>query len=131
MSDNRERILALTENIAFLLKESEEYADFAQARDALLARPESVELLNEYRSEQTKIHLKRVLGQSTPQELTDLDALYDKVAQDEYVMSYINAEMHFGEIMHSIQDILEKVLGEGTEEDECIFTDGSGENMLN
>lgn len=91
-----------TEELAVLLKASEEYAEFSRAREAAFAKESTRILLNEYRTLQTRLQAASLSGSPDEAELFKLQRLGELLQLDPAASEYLFAQYRLNNMLAEI-----------------------------
>ncbi len=92
--------------LAKFIKESAEYKNFQESKSNILSKLQTMEVLKEYRQRQFEEQLARITGEDVAEDETEVDALYEMMANDPQINDYLTAEYNFTRLMQDIQNIL-------------------------
>ncbi len=92
--------------LAKFIKESAEYKNYQETRASILGRLQTMEVLKEYRQRQFEMQLAHIAGEDVTENETEVEALYEIMANDPQINDYLTAEYNFTRLMQDIQNIL-------------------------
>ena len=97
--------------LAIAIKESQEYRDYAAAKERVSQNPELVAALNDYQEKQFDLQKKAMFGDELGDEvMQQMQNLYQILARDPAAASYLQAQIRFtmmvNEIFQSLGDVV-------------------------
>lgn len=92
--------------LAKSIRESAEYKNFQESKSNILSRLQTMEVLKEYRQRQFEVQLAHIAGEDATDDETEIEALYELMADDPEINEYLTAEYNFTRLMQDIQNIL-------------------------
>ncbi len=104
-------------DLAKSIKESAEYKSLLETKANIIGRFHTMEVLKEYRQRQFEVQLAQIAGEDFSEDETEVEALYDLMANDPNINDYLTAEYNFTRLMQDIQTILVEGLEIVTEQE--------------
>ncbi|MDD4563894.1 MAG: YlbF family regulator [Eubacteriales bacterium] len=98
-------------NLARAIKESPEYKEYIELKDAASLNEELTNMLNDFRSKQIEMQAKQMMGEDLGPELMEsIQELSQIVMKDPLAMQYVQAEARFTLMVNDIFGILGEVI---------------------
>jgi len=97
--------------LASEIRNSEEYKNYAAAKERAQANPQLVESLNDYQQKQFELQKKQMLGEEIGAEaMEQMQKLYQILAQDPLAAEYLQAQVRFALMVNDVYGVLADVL---------------------
>ncbi len=98
-------------NLARAIKESAEYKQYAELKDAASQNEELAAMLNDFQAKQFEIQAKQMMGEELGDDLTEqIQSLYQILMRDPLASQYVQAEMRFSLLVNDVYTILGEVI---------------------
>lgn len=117
--EERITVKTKTEELAKLLKQSDEYREFCEAREAAFAKETTRLLLSDYRAFQTKVQAASLSGRPDEEELLRLQRLGELLQLDPAASRYLFAQFRLNAMLADIY----KALAEAVDADLGMLED--------
>lgn len=98
----KKTITEKTDELAGLLKQSDEYSEFAAAREAAFAKESTRLFLSDYRALQTKVQASALSGRTDEDELLRLQRLGELLQLDPAASRYLFAQFKLNAMLADI-----------------------------
>ena len=93
------------------IRESQEYLDYAAAKERAAQNQELVAALNDYQEKQFDLQRKIMLGEDPgPDVMQQMQNLYEVLGRDPAAAAYLQAQMRFGMLVSDVSKALADVL---------------------
>jgi len=97
--------------LASEIRNSEEYKNYAAAKERAQANPQLVEALNDYQQKQFELQKKQMLGEEIGGEaMEQMQQLYQILAADPLAAEYLAAQVRFALMVNDVYGVLADVL---------------------
>jgi cell fate (sporulation/competence/biofilm development) regulator YlbF (YheA/YmcA/DUF963 family) len=101
-------------NLAKAIKESEEYKQYNDIKEAVSGNDELAGMLNDFQGKQFEIQAKQMMGEEIGEEMMgQIQSLYGIMMQDPTAAQYLQSEIRFSLMMNDIYKILGEVISLG------------------
>ncbi|HHU17647.1 MAG: YlbF family regulator [Anaerovoracaceae bacterium] len=98
-------------NLARAIRESPEYKEYVQLKEAASQNEELTNMLNDFRSKQIELQAKQMMGEDiAPELMQNIQALSQIVMKDPLAMQYVQAEARFTLMVNDVFNILGEVI---------------------
>jgi len=97
--------------LTIAIKESQEYKDYAAAKERAAKNQDLVAALNDYQEKQFDLQKKTLLGEEIGQEvMQQMQNLYQILASDPAAAAYLQAQMRFTILVNDVYQVLGDVV---------------------
>lgn len=97
--------------LARAIRESPEYKEYVELKEAASQNEELVNILNDFRSKQIELQAKQMMGEDiAPELMQSIQAVSQIVMKDPLAMQYVQAEARFTLMVNDIFNILGEVI---------------------
>lgn len=97
----------LANRLAKQIKKSDEYKDYLEKREKVLANEKTKEMLRDFQQEQMKLQAKQLSGEDlTEEEQEKLENLRELVDINNDIKKYLQAEYRVNILLNDIQNII-------------------------
>lgn len=101
-------------NLANAIKESEEYKQYNEIKEAVSSNEDLSGMLNDFQAKQFEIQAKQMMGEEIGEEMMEqIQSLYGIMMQDPTAAQYLQSEIRFSLMMNDIYKILGEVISLG------------------
>ncbi len=98
-------------NLARAIKESAEYKQYAELKEAASQNDELSAMLNDFQAKQFEIQAKQMMGEELGSDLMEqIQSLYQILMRDPLAAQYVQAEMRFSLLVNDVYTILGEVI---------------------
>ena len=98
-------------NLARAIRESDEYRQYAELKDAASQNEELAAMLNDYRAKQFEIQAKQMTGEELgPEVMEQIQSLSQIIMKDPLAFQYVQAEARFTLLVNDVFNILGDVI---------------------
>ncbi len=98
-------------NLARALKESAEYKEYAELKEAASQNEEIAAMLNDYRAKQFELQAKQLSGEEMgPDMMEQIQSLSQIIMKDPLALQYVQAEAKFTLLVNDVFGILGEVI---------------------
>lgn len=98
-------------NLARAIKESAEYKQYAELKDAASQNEELSAMLNDFQAKQFEIQAKQMMGEELGSDMMEqIQSLYQILMRDPLAAQYVQAEMRFSLLVNDVYTILGEVI---------------------
>jgi cell fate (sporulation/competence/biofilm development) regulator YlbF (YheA/YmcA/DUF963 family) len=98
-------------NLARAIRESDEYRQYAELKDAASQNEELAAMLNDYRAKQFEIQAKQMAGEELgPEVMEQIQSLSQIIMKDPLAFQYVQAEARFTLLVNDVFNILGDVI---------------------
>ncbi|HVI41493.1 MAG TPA: YlbF family regulator [Anaerovoracaceae bacterium] len=98
-------------NLARAIKESAEYKQYAELKEAASQNEELSAMLNDFQAKQFEIQAKQMMGEELgPDMMEQIQSLYQILMRDPLASQYVQAEMRFSLLVNDVYTILGEVI---------------------
>ncbi|MDR3294874.1 MAG: YlbF family regulator [Clostridiales Family XIII bacterium] len=102
--------------LARAIKDSDEYRQYAAAKEIAAQNPQLAGMINDFQSQQFELQRKQLAGENLTQEIMgQVQSLYQILMADPVAAQYVQAEMRFTLMVNDVYTILGEVLKSGGE----------------
>lgn len=122
----KDEIMACAQTLAELLKASEEYNLYMEAKRKMQADTGAIGIIQDLRQRQMALHLAEMMGTETEDSSKELEDIYLSLSLNPTIGEYLTAEYRFGKVLRRIKGVLAELLEQQEQE---IFPVESGEYL--
>lgn len=98
-------------NLARAIKESAEYKQYAELKEAASQNEELSAMLNDFQAKQFEIQAKQMIGEELGSDMMEqIQSLYQILMRDPLAAQYVQAEMRFSLLVNDVYTILGEVI---------------------
>lgn len=98
-------------NLARAIKESAEYKEYAELKEAASRNEEIAVMLNDYRAKQFELQAKQLAGEEMgPDMMEQIQSLSQIIMKDPLALQYVQAEAKFTLLVNDVFGILGEVI---------------------
>lgn len=98
-------------NLARAIKESAEYKQYAELKEAASQNEELSAMLNDFQAKQFEIQAKQMMGEELGSDMMEqIQSLYQILMRDPLAAQYVQAEMRFSLLVNDVYTILGEVI---------------------